>query len=437
MPRKAHRHHEQQGMDEGSRSVVPSIPLDPTFASMKTLRTLMACGIALQAIVSFGQWEPYGSGLNSVRSITTAGSAIYLASYPAGVFKSDNDGLTWTPSSNGITNTSGNTFTRSVGRNANHLFAGTHSGIYRSNDGGANWTLANGSLTASSTVYANKFFQFGNTTFAVFSGTIANGGGIHRTVTNGDSWLIGHSGMGSNATVYHLATSGTALYAATSVGLYKSTDNGQQWTAVPGSNFATDAVQVVPGRLVIISNFGYRYSTNDGLNWTNAIGAVANPTKGELIAYDGKLFAITGTNSGVLVSIDNGNSYTAFNAGLTPIDAVSQEQFHATGTKLYLGTFSDIYSIPGSTVSLDNNFGTAGLTVSPSLFNEGFDVDFERSAGTHGLLLIDASGRIIEQWTDLGMGRIHLARGNWAAGRYTLVLLKNGQRVAHKGVVAQ
>jgi hypothetical protein len=400
----------------------------------KTLTLLLAlcCTCVAQA-----QWQPYNSGLSTVRSITTQADAIYAVSYPTGIFKSDNDGATWTPAINGITLSSGNAFVRSVGRNLTHLFAGTHTGIYRSNDGGANWTLANGSLTASGTIYANKFFQFGNTTFAVFSGTIANGGGIHRTVDNGNTWLIGHSGMGSNATVYQMATSGTALYAATSVGIYKSTDNGQQWSLLSGSNFAVYAIQVVNGRLVVISTFGYRYSVNEGANWTNATGAVATPTKGELIAYDGKLFAITGTNTGALVSTDNGSSYTAFNTGLAPIDVVAQEQFHATGTGLFLGAFSDLYSVPGSTVGVSENGPGASIAVYPTVFSTDFTVDLSSLNGPSTVLLLDAAGREVLREEEVAANKMIVARNGLSTGRYTVVVMQQGSAIHHSPVIAE
>jgi hypothetical protein len=404
---------------------------------MNTIRTLILAFSAVCFTVSQAQWQPFLSGLSSVRSITTQDADIYAVSYPTGIFKSDNDGATWTPAINGITLSSGNAFVRSVGRNTTHLFAGTHTGIYRSNNGGTNWTLANGSLTASGTIYANKFFQFGNTTFAVFSGTIANGGGIQRTVDNGNTWLIGHSGMGSNATVYQMATSGTALYAATSVGIYKSTDNGQQWTLLSGSNFAVYAIQAVNGRLIVISTFGYRYSVNDGANWTNATGAVASPTKGELIAYDGKLYAITGTNTGALVSTDNGSSYTAFNDGLAPIDVVSQEQFHATGSRLFLGAFSDLYSVPGSTVGVAEDRTTVAVPVYPTVFNTDFTVDLSSLNGHSTVLLLDAGGREVLRKEEVTANKMIIARSGLATGRYTVVVMQHGSAIHHSPVIAQ
>lgn len=346
-----------------------------------------------------------------------------MVSYPNGVFSSADGGNSWSASNNGLPLTNTSYFVRSVGHNATHLFAGTHTGVFRSADNGASWANTNGTLTATNTVYANKFFQFGNTTFAVFTGTIANGGGMHRTVDNGNTWLIGHSGLGSNATVYHMASSGSALYAATGVGLYKSTDNGQQWALLTGSNFSIYAVEVVNGRLIIISSFGYRYSDNDGATWSNATGAPANPTKGELIAFDNRIMSISGTNTGCYVSMDNGASYTTFNDGLAAIDVVSQEQFHMSGQRLYMGTFSDLYSMDGSSVSVTDHKWSFSIPSFPNPFVEGFTIDLSAIAGSQDLIIQDALGREVRRIAGLESSQHYIPRDGLAAGNYSLLLL--------------
>ncbi|MEZ4808132.1 MAG: hypothetical protein R2815_11780 [Flavobacteriales bacterium] len=385
----------------------------------RTCQAILSFTAMVLSASLFGQWEPLATGLQSVRSVTTMGNAIYAAHYPVGISKSTNDGVTWAPVNSGITATGGNTFVQSVGHNATYLFAGTQSGVYRSNNGGTSWTNINGSLTASSTVYVNKWFHFGIATFGVFTGTIANGGGIARTNDNGTTWLIGHSGMGSNVTVYHMTDDGTKLYAATSTGLYTSVDGGQQWSAVSGSNFAIYSVQKVGTRLIIISSFGYRYSDNGGSTWTDATGDIASPTKGELIAYDGKLFAVTGTNNGCLVSLDNGATYSPFNTGLSPVDAISQEEFHASGATLYMGALTDLYKLPGSTVGITANGEEQLPRPYPTLFTNGFTVDLTGMDAGASLILMDAAGREAARLDNVPSGPVVFERGALVAGTYT------------------
>ncbi len=402
-------------------------------------RTLPAILLSCLALSSTAQWQPLGSGLQSVRSVTTDGNAIYAVTFPSGIKKSTDDGANWAPANSGITETSGNTFVQSVGKNGSYLFAGTQSGIYRSNNGGSSWTNVNGTLTASNLVYAHKFFHFNNVLFAVFTGTIANGGGIHRTGNSGDQWLIGHSGMGSNQTVYDLAYDGTTMYAATNTGLYSSVNTGQAWTAVAGANFAIYAVKKVGNRLIIISSFGFRYSDNGGSTWSESTGDVNNPTKGELISFDDQVIGITGTNTGCIVSTNNGVSYTDFNAGLAPVDAVSQEEFHSASGRLYMGAALGLYKIDGSNVGVAAVEGHVLPLPYPSPFTDAFHLDTDERFADGTFVLIDATGREVAAQRSNGTGRLRMERNGLPAGTYHFLFMdaRNGERRPLSPVIAQ
>jgi photosystem II stability/assembly factor-like uncharacterized protein len=371
-----------------------------------------------------GQWTPLNTGLQTHRSMTFFGSDLYVAAFPSGVHKSVNDGLTWTPVNTGFpVDGSGNIFVRSVGRSATFLFAGTHSGIYRSNNDGASWTLANGSLPASSTIYANKFFTFGNITFAVFTGLISQGGGIYRTTNNGTSWEVGHSGLSTNMRVYHLTYDNNFMYAGTNIGIYRSGDLGLSWQ--PWSDqvqFDIYGIQRVGNRTHVISAGGYRFRDDGAPGWTTATGAPTNPTRGELISYNGNLYAITGSNSGCIISTNNGVSYTAFNTGISPVDQLGGEQFLATPTRLYLGALLDMYYIAGSTVDVDEEPADALPRPYPTAFMDGFNLVLPEGAAQRSVVLIDALGREAARHGGLPSGAVFVPRGALNAGRYLVVL---------------
>ena len=403
--------------------------------NMKQLRLSLLIAATSFQLIALGQWNALGTGLSPVRSVTTFSSALYAA-HNGGVSKSVNSGTSWVLSNTGITLVGGQYNVRSVGHNATYLFAGTQSGIYRSTDG-AMWTNVNGALGASAQIYANKFFHFGVATFAIFTGSIANGGGIHRTTDSGDSWLIGNSGMGSNAIAYDIATDGTNLYAATSVGLYKSTDGGQQWSSVAGSNFAMYALEVLPNRGVAVTTLGYRYSLNDGAAWSESTGDPANPTKGEMVAYDGKIYALS-NQGGCTVSIDNGLTYSSFNTGLTPVDQVAQEKFHVAGTRLYLGALQDLYYITGSTVDLNSLSNTELPSPYPSLFTDGFTVDLSTIDDARTVILIDATGKEVARQNGVANSVIRVERNGLAAGQYRCLMIdRSGNRALLGTVIAE
>lgn len=383
---------------------------------MKRIPSLAAACLTL--FTAAAQWTPLTSGLTSIRSMTHAGTDLYAVSYPNGVKKSTNGGTTWNPINTGLPSIGSNVFCESVGYNGTYLFAGTQSGIYRSNDGGASWSVANGTLAASNSVHANKWFVNSGVTMAVFAGSIANGGGIWRTSNNGDTWFIGHSGMGSNVTVNGVSLVAGTLYASTNVGLYTSTDNGLNWTPDAVVNYATYALEQAGGNLVILSTFGYRYSTNSGATWNDATGDPTAPTKGELAVYDGLLYANTGSSTGCLKSTDNGITWTAFNAGLGAIDQAALEEFHIAGTRMYVTALFDVYYITGLGMGVVD-VEDAEITVRPTVFDGSFMVTLPPATTLRGLEMLDDRGRLVRS-IPLGTGTTTIERGWLPAGSYLL-----------------
>ena len=403
---------------------------------MTLTRILIALSTLLLTTVNQAQWDAYNAGFG-VRSMTTHNGNLYVVSYPSGIFMTDDDGATWTPMNTGLPETDGSIYAESVGSNGTWLFAGTTSGIYRSNDDGATWTLANGSLVANDNVHANKWLMSGTTTLTIFAGMISQGGGIYRTGNNGSSWLQGGNGLSSNMTVYQVANINNQLYAATSAGIYRSTDNSQSWTAVTGSAFSTYAVQGDATRMVCLSDFGWRWSINGGTSWTDYLGEPAPSSASQLILYDGKYFAISGTmGSGVYRSLDGGVTWTPYNGGLGAVDVFLLEEFHASGTRLYLGTGLDLYGIEGTTLAVSDGPATVSSSIYPTLFSDGFTVELGPEATGATLLLIDAMGREALQQSVSSLGTIRVERGTLETGAYHVMLMpRNGAQASHLGTV--
>jgi hypothetical protein len=382
--------------------------------------------------VTQANWSALNLGSTGSRSITTFNGAIYVATYNSGIRKSMDDGANWTLVNTGLPMNGSAVNVQSVGHNATTLFCGTESGIYRSLNEGASWELANGPLPANTTVYANKFYSFGGVTFAVFSGMVSqNAGGVFRTVDNGTTWLQGFSGLSANMTVQNLDDANGVLYAATSTALMKSSDLGQTWVpagTAGSSNFAVYSVQAVGNRLVVLSALGCRFSTNDGNTWTNATNYPSGtPPAGavpQLIAYDGKYFAITKLgNSGCYRSLDNGVTWSEFNTNLGAADVFSQEEFHASGNNLYIACLFDSYSTPGTTTDV-SSVDVVDLPVPfPTAFTSHFTVDMSIMAPGGTLLLMDASGREVRRRTNVPAALVRIERGNLIAGRYHCLLL--------------
>jgi hypothetical protein len=104
---------------------------------------------------------------------------LLAATRGGGVFLSTNNGDTWTPLSNGLTNLN---ITRLLETASKALFAATDAGLFRSLNDGALWELVDASLPATS-LGAIAVNPSGH----LFAGLIS-GGGLYRSLDTGDSW---------------------------------------------------------------------------------------------------------------------------------------------------------------------------------------------------------------------------------------------------------
>jgi len=407
---------------------------------MAIARYASITALILVTSIANAQWEHLNVGAPPVavsgsQSITTFNGALYVATYPTGVRKSTDAGATWTILNNGLPITNGSVNARSVGHSATALLCGTQSGVFRSLNDGASWEPANGpvggSLPVNADLYANKIYTFGNTTFVVYTGMVQNslnmGGGIFRTINNGTSWLAGFSGLSANMTVYNLAMDGNTLYASTSTSLMRSTDFGQSWSQAGTANFAVFAVQSVSDRIVAITSLGLRWSTNGGATWTPSVNyPVAAPAVGsDLIAFDGKFYAITKSGTlGVYRTLNGGVNWEPYNDGIVnQADLFSQEEFHATGTTLYIACLFDSYSTEGTFNGLVD-LKTDNLPAPyPTAFSTHFTIDLSAQEAGGTVLLLDASGREVVRHGNVPASPLRIDRGTLGAGVYQCVLL--------------
>jgi len=395
-------------------------------------RYLVLATVLFSSIASHAEWTALTVIGTGSKSITTFNGATYVATYNSGIRKSLTGGAPWTLANTGLpvvpNITPEQVPVQSVGHSITALLCGTESGVFRSTDNGASWVAANAGLPAANgLIYANKFYNFNGVTFVVFTGLGSqNGGGVFRSVDDGVSWIAGFSGLSANMTVYNLAQVGGVLYAATSTSLMRSTDLAQSWAQAGSSNFAVFSIAGIGNQLVALSTFGCQRSTDGGGIWTPASGSnyPTPPVAGcELIAYDGKYFAITKSQLGCYVSLNNGVAWTVNNTGLAPFDVQVQEEFHANATELHIACLFDSYSTPGSSVGVEEVSTTLLPAPFPTSFTDFFQIDLSTLAPGATMLLVDAGGREAVRHSNLPASVQRFERGGLMAGRYHCMLI--------------
>ncbi|MBC7774161.1 MAG: T9SS type A sorting domain-containing protein [Phycisphaerae bacterium] len=287
---------------------------------------------------------PTGGGINAFAVKETY---LFAGTGGGGIFRSDDNGTSWTPVNSGLTNTD----VSSLAVNGVYLFAGTSGGIFRSDDNGANWTSINSWIPLD----VNSLAVMGTNLFA---GTYHEG--VFRSDDNGTNWASIGNGLPDtdpynfNPYVTALVVSGTNLFAGLSVGGVCRLDyDGTYWTQLTGGD--VEAFAVNGTSLFALMGSGVLRSDDNGENWTEINLGLTNSYTTSLVGNGAYLFAGTSDGS-VLRSNDKGANWTAFNLGL-PYSYI--RSLIANGAYLFAGTYSDgVWKRPLSEIVSVENLST-------------------------------------------------------------------------------
>ncbi|NIM02434.1 MAG: hypothetical protein GTN89_12180 [Acidobacteria bacterium] len=220
---------------------------------------------------NFGGWA-FGtvSGRATALAADWAGGILYFGSAAGGLWRSDNDGLTWTQLFEDV-GTMAVAAIELDPADPNVIWVGTGDnvvscesyfglGLYRSTDGGVTWEERNGS--GSNTLenlasFANVIVDPRNSDHLVVGGRIRQcndgsgfHGGIYKSTDAGLNWTV----QLASKQVYEIQQDPIVLdtfWAATDDGIYKSTDNAVSWTqqtanGIPGNNSGRCELAIAP-----------------------------------------------------------------------------------------------------------------------------------------------------------------------------------------------
>jgi len=213
--------------------------------------------------------------------------------------------------------------------NPNMLWIGADTGgIWKSTDGGVTWRAVNDFLE--SMIIPTMVINPANPTL-LYAGTGARnsgvpGVGILRSTDSGDTWTaLAATRNASFGFIEKLAITndGNTLLAATGSGLWRSADAGVTWAQAAGLANNPDLVDVAfnptdNSKAVASGRTGSAwFSTDGGSNWTQATGL---PTGRAQVAYAASspniVYASVNQNDGeVWKSTDGGQSYTRTHTG--------------------------------------------------------------------------------------------------------------------------
>jgi photosystem II stability/assembly factor-like uncharacterized protein len=198
---------------------------------------LLGCSAVTQAA---DIWTPAaGPTGGAVVEMASTDLAMFVATWGGGVWRSFDEGDTWSPV--GSTLPAG-TEVLDVAAVGNHVFAALHDGgVYRSDDDGDTWVDVSAGLPGE----ANQLIADGDDLLAL-SGLGVLSGDLHRTSDLGATWTI----LPASTPISLLGKDDSVIYGDSSfaIGLFRSFDGGLNWEDCPSDGLFSGAVNELAAR---------------------------------------------------------------------------------------------------------------------------------------------------------------------------------------------
>jgi photosystem II stability/assembly factor-like uncharacterized protein len=313
----------------GQRSdTIVSIALHPTKPNIIYVATDEA---VYKSSDTGATWTRFAGELARTRVISLAldpqlSATVFAGTMGDGTYKSPDGGRTWHPYNSGIQKGTISAIVNQIVFNplgTEMVYAATTVGVFRSLDGGRHWTERMQGMTEVSFVVTLAIDpQRPN---VLYAGTT---GGVYRTLNATESWEKASTGMvASDAKMASMAlgvngivvdpTNSDVVYAGTTDGLYKSTDQAEHWTKVGGSiqHAYISAIQLDPTNpsiLYMATSDRVQKSEDGGQTWQPKIQGLeaASIRSLQMSLLDPRTLYV-GTNGGGLYrSTDAGESWS-------------------------------------------------------------------------------------------------------------------------------
>ncbi|KAF0201252.1 MAG: two component regulator propeller domain-containing [Bacteroidetes bacterium] len=242
-------------------------------------------------------------------AISGNGSVVLAGSRDGGgVIKSVDGGTSWSVANNGIDNYGGVT---SFLIHGNSFLTGTKGGIYKSENNGNSWSWAGRGILAHNAVYPG-FAQIGST---LFFGSQT--GGVYRSPDEGNTWLNTNNGLPINEwNLSQLYSNKSALFVWDRVSL----DSGNTWEMAsiysPGSTqngYSGPRWLEHNGfwfTLMFNENTGAYRSSDQGQNWSAVNNGIQDPESAMFFIESLNEMLFLGTSDGLYFSGNNGDFWT-------------------------------------------------------------------------------------------------------------------------------
>jgi len=267
---------------------------------------------------------------------------IYIGAPAGGFWKSNNNGQTWSTSTDFLTNLGVSDIAIDpVNPDIIYIITGdrdagdTYSyGLLKSNDGGNTFNLTGLSFNITNYYRGNRvLIDPVNTNIII----VSTSNGIYRSADGGSTFSLTLSGINMTDIEFH-PTNNNVIYGASkgNTSIYKSIDNGQNWfqsgTGLPATNSVVRAcVAVTPDNPQVVyalfgnnnnGFYGVYKSVDEGSNWTlqsdspNLLGWSSTGSDSDGQAWYDLAFAVSPINENILF-VGGVNTWRSTDGGIS------------------------------------------------------------------------------------------------------------------------
>ena len=285
--------------------------------------------VGASMVFSQDYWQQTGiparQDFNSI-AVTPSGT-LFVTTSVGVVFRSTDNGSTWTQIVSGIAEDSVTSL--SVHPNGTIYVVKDHKVFYSTN-GGDSWTGTGYGYYYLNSIAVDRtgevFVGFsGAQTYFRLSGYVGPAARVDRSTDGGSNWekvLDGDLNQPTGFSIVYSLNSVTdnISYVCTNHGIFQSSDAGKNWTPQTNvlANSSNWAFTANPNGIIFAGgSIGVYYSTDSGTNWT-AAGLTNVAVSSITCNSGGNIFA--GTNTGIYRSRDDGSTWIARNSGLANTD---------------------------------------------------------------------------------------------------------------------
>jgi photosystem II stability/assembly factor-like uncharacterized protein len=358
-----------------------------------------------------------GKSITLIRSGYSKGDVEYKDSllyvYDRAILTSSNYGESWTNITGNL-----NDYILDYIYIEDSVVVSTKSGIFKSKLKDTNsWSGSNNGL---SSMEVNMISNVGNDLYISSSPTssLDKGLGMLKSIDMGQSWSKIENGFQGEGRFQFVSESDGNLYAGNDFGLFRSQNNGLDWTNIYSGTTVKQLVKI-SGLLYCVTGKGVIKSSDQGESWSTIY-----TRQGLNFLTNSRSNLIIGTQDGFVTSSDNGTSWNMVttNSSVNVVFTLKSNEsiVYAGGSKLYRSEDSGlswvqiidsifvksqftIYDIEntGNTIFLATSHGVIknNLTTNTwEFYNQGFDLipsyqncdrsNFTKDNQVYGLVLI-------------------------------------------------